>query len=122
MAQITDNKPGLTAEHAMNAVLAAEQRAKQRVEQCKTEADMLMQQARQQAQRIAERVDNRITRIHQRCSRAVTDQVKQLQLEQQQRAGDTRRDQVDQETLNKVVEQIAALLTTPDEDMDTNTG
>jgi vacuolar-type H+-ATPase subunit H len=103
-----------TAEQAMNVVLQAEQDAKQRIEQCKQEAESLLQEARQKAKRISEHVDNRITRIHQRCSRVITDKVKQLQQEQEQNARDGHSYQMDLDTVDVVVEQIAELLTTPE--------
>ena len=98
--------------HAMNIVLEAESAAKQSVEKCAAEAEELLQQARQAAKKIAERADNRITRIHQRCSRVVTDQVSQLQRDQQQKAKAAHSYKVDTETVDVVVEQIAELLTT----------
>jgi vacuolar-type H+-ATPase subunit H len=109
------DESGTTAEQAMNVVLQAEQDAKQRIDQCRQEADSLLQQARQKAKRISERVDGRITRIHQRCSRVISDQVKQLQLEQEQRARDAHHYQLDMETVDVVVEQIAEMLTTPEQ-------
>jgi vacuolar-type H+-ATPase subunit H len=108
------DETGTTAEQAMNIVLQAEQDVKQQIEQCKQEAEVLLQKARQKAKRISEHVDERITRIHLRCSREITDQVKQLQLEQEQNARDGHRYQLNMETVDVVVEQIAEMLTTPD--------
>jgi vacuolar-type H+-ATPase subunit H len=116
MANNTEtDETGITAEQAMNVVLQAEQEAKQRIGECKQEAESLLQQARQKAKRISEHVDGRITRIHLRCSRVITDKVKQLQLEQEQNARDGHRYQLDMETVDVVVEQIAEMLTTPDQ-------
>jgi len=111
-----DSKATMTADHAMNVVLEAEQEAKRRVEQCKADAEALLQQARQQAQQIEERVDNRITRIHQRCNRAITDQVKQLKLDQEKNIKIRDRYKPNLETINVVVEEIAKRLTIPDQE------
>ena len=105
----------MTAEHAMNVVLEAEDNAKYAVDKCSSETDALLQQARQRAKQIAERADERITRIHQRCARVVTDQVAQLQRDQQKEARDSHSYEVDTETVDVVVEQIADMLTTGDE-------
>ena len=105
----------MTAEHAMNVVLEAEDNAKQAVDSCAAEADAILQQARLTAKQIAERADERITRIHMRCSRVVTDKVAQLQKEQQQKARDSHSYEVDTETVDVVVEQIAEMITTSDE-------
>jgi len=107
-----NNEASMSAEHAMNVVLESESNAKLAVDKCATEADALLQQARQKAKLIAERADERITRIHQRCSRVVTDQVGQLQRDQQQKARDSHSYEVDTETVDVVVEQIAEMLTT----------
>lgn len=105
----------MTAEYAMNTVLEAEQKAKQKVEECKAEAEVCLQQARRQAQQIAERVDNRITRIHQRCNRAITDQVKQLKTTQEKSARDNEHSNLHLEAIDEVVEVMAKRLTTPDQ-------
>ena len=105
----------MTAEHAMNVVLEAEDNAKHAVDKCSSETDALLQQARQRAKQIAERADERITRIHQRCARVGTDQVAQLQRDQQKEARDSHSYEVDTETVDVVVEQIADMLTTGDE-------
>ncbi|WP_455218694.1 hypothetical protein [Kaarinaea lacus] len=110
-----DNGTSMTAEHAMNVVLEAEDHAKHAVDKCAAEADALLQQARQRAKQIAERADERITRIHQRCARVVTDRVTQLQRDQQKKARDSHSYEVDTETVDVVVEQIAEMLTTGDE-------
>jgi len=111
----SNNETSMTPEHAMNEVLEAESNAKHAVDKCATEAESLLQQARQKAKQIAERADERITRIHQRCSRVVTDQVGQLQRDQQQKARDSHSYEVDTETVDVVVEQIAEMLTTTEE-------
>lgn len=110
----------MTAEQAMNEVLEAEQNAKQRVEQCHVEAEHLLQQTRQQAQQIMERVDNRISRVHQRCSRAVTDQVKQIKLAQEQMLQESDQSDLHLETLDAVVEKIARRLTIPEHNPEHN--
>lgn len=104
---------GMTAEQAMNIVLDAERKAREAVAQCQTEADAILQQARQKSQRIGKRVDDRISRIHQRVARAVTDQVKQLDLEEQQLAKQDYLYQIEHDIVEKVVEQLAEMLTTP---------
>ena len=109
------NDTSMTAEHAMNVVLEAEDNAKHAVDKCATEAEAILQQSRQRAKLIAERADERITRMHQRCARVVTDKVAQLQKEQQQKARDSHSYEVDTETVDVVVEQIAEMLTTSDE-------
>lgn len=116
MAQTSsNNKTVMTADHAMNVVLEAEQEAKQRVEQCKAEAELLLQQAREQAQYIEERADNRITRIHQRCSREITDQVKQLKAAQEKNIKSHEQYKPNPEMINAVVEEVAGQLTVPDQ-------
>ena len=119
---MTDNEANndidMTAEQAMNVVLQAEAEAKQVVEQCAAEAEMLLQQARQKAQKIRERTDDRIAHIHRRCSRAITDQVKQLQLDQEKNIRDAHSYKLDLETVDIVVEQIAGMLTMPDKNLD----
>ena len=109
-----DNKTVMTADHAMNVVLEAEQEAKQRVEQCKNEAELLLQQTRQQAQYIEERADNRISRIHQRCNREITDQVKQLKVTQEENIKSHEQYKPNLEMINAVVEEVARRLTIPD--------
>lgn len=99
------------AEQAMNTVLRAEVDARQAVAVCASEAESLLRDARQAAQHIRERVDDRITRIQRRCSRAITDQVKQLRLEQESSMRGSHRYKLDVDTVNIVVEQIAAILT-----------
>jgi vacuolar-type H+-ATPase subunit E/Vma4 len=108
------NDSSITPERAMNVVLEAEDNAKLAVEDCAAEAEAILQQARQKAKQISERADERITRIHQRCSRVVTDQVSKLQREQQQKARDSHSYEVDMETVDVVVEQIADMLTSPE--------
>jgi vacuolar-type H+-ATPase subunit H len=111
-----DNSHAVTTEQAMNRVLQAEHDARGAVDQCKQQADAMIQQARLTAQKIAEKADHRITRIHQRCSREVTDQVTQLKRDQEQQAKDSHSYEVDVETVDVVVEQIAELLTTPEDE------
>lgn len=113
-SQVNNDVP-LTADNAMNVVLEAEQKAKRRVEQCKAEADILLQQAQQQAQHVAQRVDNRIIRIHQRCSRAITDQVKQIKAAQEKNVRESDHFQLDLEVVDAVVEKTAEWLTIPEQ-------
>lgn len=103
----------LTAEEAMNVVLEAERKARESVEKCRSEADVILQKARQKSQRIGKRVDDRISRIHQRVARAVTDQVKQLDEEEQQLAKQDYLYRIEHDVVEEVVEHIAELLTTP---------
>lgn len=110
-----DNEEGVTAEQAMNVVLDAERKAREAVDQCKAQADSLLQKARQKSQRIGQRVDDRITRMHQRISRVMTDEVKKLDEEQQQLAKQEYLYHIDNDVTKTVVNQIAELLTTPDE-------
>lgn len=105
----------VTAEQAMNIVLEAERKARLAVEQCQAEADALLQKARQKSQRIGKNVDDRISRIHQRVARAVTDQVKQLHEEEEQLARQDYLYRIENDVLETVVEQIAEVLTTPQE-------
>lgn len=114
---ISDVQPGdesTTAEQAMNIVLEAERKARLAVEQCQGEADAILQQARQKSQRIGKTVDDRITRIHQRVARAVTDQVKQLDEEEQKLAKQDYLYRIEQDMVEAVVEQVAIMLTTAD--------
>ena len=104
----------LTAEQAMNVVLEAERKARQTVEKCRADSDAILQQARQKSQRIGKRVDDRISRIHQRVARAVTDQVKRLDEEEQQLAKQGYLYRIEHDVVEEVVEQIAELLTTPE--------
>jgi vacuolar-type H+-ATPase subunit H len=108
-----NGQESMTAEQAMNTVLEAERNARDSVHRCKAEADALLLQARQKSQRIGKRVDDRITRIHQRVSRVVTDQVKLLEEEQRLLAKQENLYKVDNEIVAVVVEQIAEMLTTP---------
>jgi hypothetical protein len=112
------SESSMTAEHAMNVVLEAERTARLDIEICRADAEKVLQAARQKAQRIAERVDVRITRIHLRCSRAVTDQVGELQQVQRQQAEHGHSYDVDANAVDVVVEQIADMLTTTDEEYD----
>lgn len=105
---------GLTAEEAMNIVLEAERKAREAVEQCQAQADGILQEARQKSQRIGKRVDDRMTRIHQRITRAVADQVKQLDAEEQELAKQDYLYRIEEDVVEKVVEQIAGLLTAPE--------
>jgi len=107
------NGESVTAEQAMNIVLDAERSARESVDQCKAQADNLLLQARQKSQRIGKRVDDRITRIHQRISRVMTDQMKKLEEEQQQLAEQEYLYHIDNEIVETVVDQIAELLTMP---------
>jgi vacuolar-type H+-ATPase subunit H len=110
-----NNAGGMTAERAMNVVLQAEADARQAVEQCSAQADILLQQAREKAQRIAAHTDDRISRLHRRCHRAVTDQVSQLQLEQERNLKASLGSEPDPGVVDDVAGQMAALLTTLDE-------
>lgn len=110
---LTDNE-SLTAEQAMNTVLEAERKARETVAQCQASADEILQQARQKAQRISNRTNDRISRIHQRVTRAVTDQVKQLDEEEQKLARQDYLYRIEKDVVEVVVEQIAELLTTPE--------
>lgn len=104
----------LTAEQAMNVVLEAERKARETVEKCRADSEAILQQARQKSQRIGKRVDDRISRIHQRVARAVTDQVKRLDEEEQQLAKQGYLYRIEHDVVEEVVEQIAELLTTPE--------
>ena len=104
----------MTADSAMNVVLQAEHTARQRVDQCRNEADVLLQQAQQTAHKIAQRVDDRITRIHQRCHRVIADQVKQIKSAQQQNIQDSDKNQPDLAAVDAVVDEIVRRLTNPD--------
>lgn len=101
----------VTAEQAMNRVLDAEHRARQRVEECRMQAEFQLQQARIKSQRIGKRVDDKITLIHQRISRKVTDEVKLLSEQQSQLAKQKHLYRIDSNVLERVVERIAELLT-----------
>ena len=108
----------ITAEQAMNTVLEAERKAREAVEQCRAETEAMLQQARQKSQRIGKKVDDRITRIHQRISRVVTDQVKKLDEEQQQLAKQENQFRIEHDVVEIVVDQIAEMLTKPTEEVD----
>ena len=110
---LSGNGESVTAEQAMNIVLEAERSARESVDQCKAQADNLLLQARQKSQRIGKQVDDRITRIHQRVSRVMTDQMKKLEEEQQQLARQEHLYHIDNEIVEIVVDQIAELLTIP---------
>lgn len=109
----------LTAERAMQIVLEAERKAKQAISLCEQEAERRLQAARHKAQRIDERTDARITRIHQRCSRLVTDQVNTLKKLQKEQAEKGHTYIVNEDTVTSVVEQIADMLTGIKEGIDT---
>ncbi len=106
-----NNATSITTEQAINLVLEAEKNAQHTVEKCQVEAEQLLQQARQKAQRIKERTDNRIAQIHQRCRRFVTDEVKRLEKEEQERAKQQQSEAADLEMVTTIVERIAKLLT-----------
>jgi len=110
---IPANGESVTAEQAMNVVLDAERKAREAVNECKQQADALLQQARQKSQRIGKQVDVRITRIHQRISRVMTDEVKKLDEEQQMLARQEHLYHIDNDIVEMVVDQIAEFITTP---------
>ena len=112
MAQSPTDKATNSIEQAINAVLEAENNAKQAVSQCEAQAELLLEQARQQAHRINVRTDNRITRIHQRCSRLATDEINSFQHQQEQQLQQNLAVQIDSNVIAKVVDSITIELTT----------
>jgi len=110
------NTESLTDEKAMNIVLDAERNARASVEKCREEADASLQQARLKAQRIGKRVDDRISRIHQRVSRVIADQVRELDEQQRMQAKQEHLYRIEKDVVQMVVERIAEMMTTPDEE------
>ena len=110
--QTNAEEVSLTAEQAMNDVLEAEHNAREAVARCKSEAEALLQQARQKSQRIGKQTNDRITRIHQRVSRVMTDQVKKLEEEQRVLAQQEHLYRIESDVIEIVVNQIAEMLTT----------
>lgn len=58
-------------DRAMNQVLAAEQEAREAVEQCRAEAAQILAEAEQRARRVGRSTERRIRLIHQIADRAV---------------------------------------------------
>jgi vacuolar-type H+-ATPase subunit H len=63
------------AEDAINRVLEAEQRARDKVAQCDAQAAALVAAAREGALRVAERTDRRIVSLRTRCEQWLGEQV-----------------------------------------------
>ena len=113
----TNNKPdsssysGMGTDTAMNLVLKAEHDAQQAVADCEQQARALLVQAREKAHRIAEHSDARISRIHQRCSRAVTDETNRIQQEAARQRNSEHASGIDDNITAAAVDRLAALLT-----------
>ena len=101
-----------TTEQAINKVLKAESNSQQKIAECEAEAERLLEQARQTARLIGERNNNRITRIHQRCSRTITDEIAHMQRASDQQKEDEQVDKIDITALTEVLDQMALALTT----------
>jgi hypothetical protein len=99
------------AEDAINRVLRAEQRAREKVAQCDSQAAALLAAARERALHVAERTDRRIVGLRMRCERQVAKQVAALGAEtetvRRQPAGDDAR----RANLTEAVARLAARLT-----------
>lgn len=111
---ITNNSTeysNLGTDEAMNLVLKAEHEAQLAVAACEREARTILEQAREIAQRIAERSDARITRIHQRCTRIVADEIKRIQQEATRRRESEHAANIDDHVIATAVEQLAFRLT-----------
>jgi hypothetical protein len=74
----TDKSGESGAEEAINRVLEAEQRARERIAQCEVQAGQELDAVREQARRIDTRTDARIGGLRMRCEQQVAAQVAQL--------------------------------------------
>ena len=74
----TDKSGEPGAEEAINRVLEAEQRARERVARCEAQAGEELDAARDQARRISARTDVRIGKLRTRCEQQVAGQVARL--------------------------------------------
>jgi len=100
-----------SAESAMHQVLEAEDKARQAVQNCSRDADIILQDARATAKRIVERADQRIGLIHHRTSAALAATTGELAREQQRKVSTFDSSAVDMDAVAAVVEQITGRLT-----------
>ncbi len=112
MKKKSTNKASITTDQAINDVLKAERDAQQQVAQCVADTERILEQARQTARRIGERNNNRIARIHQRCSRKISDEITRMQHVSKQLKEDEQEDRFDIVAMSDVLDQIAVALTT----------
>lgn len=100
-----------SAEEAINRVLEAEHRARERIAQCEVQASKELDAVREQARRIDARTDARIGKLRTRCEQQVAGQVARLKasaeaVRGQPLAGDAR-----SLRLGQAVRSLAARLT-----------
>ena len=107
----TQKDTATSAESAMHQVLEAEDNARQAVQDCARDADIILRDARATAKRIVERADQRIGLIHHRTSAALAATTSELKRDQQLQAGKFDSTGVDMDAVAVMVEQIAELLT-----------
>jgi hypothetical protein len=95
MAHMSDERGESGAEQAINRVLEAEQRARERIAQCEMQASSELDAVREQARSIDARTDTRIGKLRTRCEQQVATQVARLKssaeaVRAQPLTGDTR--------------------------------
>lgn len=112
MTRVNGPTADVRAEDAINRVLEAEQRARDRVAQCETQAAALVATARERALRVAERTDRRIISLRTRCEQWIAGQVAALRIQadtvRRQPAGD---DDARRAALTRSAARLAARLT-----------
>jgi hypothetical protein len=112
---VTDEKSAtlstVTAEQAMNSVLAAEREAAQAIADCEAEARNLLQAARKRSNHIADRSDERITLMQMRCAKSIAQTLQQLAREQKTQ-GERSAEALDDAGIRRCMEAIAETLTT----------
>ena len=95
MTRANEPTGDVRAEDAINRVLEAEQRARERVAQCESQAAALVAAMRERALRMGERTDQRIVSLRTRCEQWISGQVAALRAEadavRRQPAGDDAR-------------------------------
>ncbi len=98
----------------MNRALHAERAAVQAVAECTGRAQDMLAQAQAQAHRISERTNARISLLHARCARATSDHVDQLLREEGRLNSPDPAHTVDDDTLARAVQRLAAALSGED--------
>lgn len=91
----------------INVVLDAEIDAQHELEQAKREAEIQLAEVRTRVHRIGERANLRLTRIHQLCSRKVSEEIADLKLRHSTQRAEDAVLSGDPEFLNSLINEIA---------------
>lgn len=109
MPEPAASRPG--PDEAIQRVLQAEQRVRERIAQCEREAARLLEAARERARRLEERTDARISALRTRCEQLAGERAAALRAQAQRIALAPVEAEIDAERLAAAIERLAARLT-----------